>query len=47
MSVVFGRKYSLFINDGLGAYLTEIGLAKSFHVYSEWIEVIERNSNKT
>lgn len=35
-SVLFGRKYDLRIDDGLGGHLTELGLAKPFLVWSEW-----------
>ena len=35
-SVLFGSKYALRIDDGLGGHLTELGLAKPFLVWSEW-----------
>ena len=41
MSIVFGVEYSLFVDNGLGEYLTRIDLAKSFVAYAEWDEVIQ------
>jgi len=38
-----GSRYSLRMDDGLGGYLAEIGLAKPFLVYSEWEEVSGSN----
>ena len=35
-SLLFGPQYSLFVDDGLGHYLEEIGLAKSFLAFAEW-----------
>lgn len=40
-SFLWGRKYSLTMDDGLGAHLEVLGLAKRFLVYAEWDEVIE------
>lgn len=40
MSLIFGEKHALWINDGLGAHLEKIGLAKSFHVTSNWNEEV-------
>ncbi len=40
-SVLFGSKYCLYLDDGLGAYLEEQELAESFLVYSQWEQVIE------
>jgi len=37
-SIIMGKKYCLHINNGLGAYLTKLGLAKSFTAYAEWKE---------
>ena len=36
-----GSEYCLRIDDGLGGYLAESGLAKPFLVYSEWDEEVE------
>lgn len=40
MSVLFGPRYCLRIDDGLGGHLMRIGLAKSFLVFSEWEEIV-------
>ncbi len=40
-SLLWGPRYCLYMDDGLGAHLENLGLAKSFRVYSEWDEVIE------
>ncbi len=37
-SLLFGKKHCLWIDDGLGNHLVELGLAKPFLVYSEWNE---------
>lgn len=37
-SLVLGRKHSLFVDNGLGEYLVELGLAKSFLAFAEWDE---------
>ena len=37
-SLLFGKKHCLWIDDGLGNHLAELGLAKPFLVYSEWNE---------
>jgi hypothetical protein len=37
-SLIFGEEHALFIDNGLGAYLEEIGLAKSFLAFAEWSE---------
>jgi hypothetical protein len=34
--LLFGGEQALFVDNGLGGYLTEIGLAKSFLAYAEW-----------
>lgn len=39
--LVRGIDGAIFIDNGLGEYLTKIGLAKSFLVYSEWIENVD------
>jgi len=40
MSFIFGKKHCLYINDGLGAYLVDLNLAKPFNVYAYWHETI-------
>ena len=40
MAVIMDRDYSLKIDNGLGEYLTRLGLAKVFLAYSEWTESI-------
>ncbi len=40
-SLLQGPRYCLYLDDGLGAHLENLGLAKSFLVYSQWDEVIE------
>jgi hypothetical protein len=42
-----GRKHCLHIDDGLGAHLAKIGLAKPFLVYSEWKEAIDGGKPET
>jgi hypothetical protein len=37
-SLVLGRKHSLFVDNGLGEYLVQLGLAKSFLAFAEWDE---------
>ncbi len=37
-SLLWGPEYCLWIDDGLGEYLTRIGLAKPFLAYAEWQE---------
>ncbi|GEM_PF-968023 len=37
-SLLFGPKYCLHLDDGLGGHLVNLGLAKPFLVYSEWEE---------
>jgi hypothetical protein len=37
-SLLFGREHSLFVDNGLGYHLEEVGLAKSFLAFSEWSE---------
>jgi hypothetical protein len=39
-SIIFGDKYRLYINDGIGAYLVELSLAEPFVAYSEWEDKI-------
>lgn len=34
--LLFGRKRALFVDNGLGRHLEELGLAKSFVAYAEW-----------
>jgi hypothetical protein len=38
-SLFLGPKHALFVENGLGEYLEQIGLAKSFLAFSEWREV--------
>lgn len=45
-SFLWGRKYSLTMDDGLGAHLENLGLAKRFLVYAEWDEVIGPGDQK-
>jgi hypothetical protein len=40
-SVLFGQKYALFVDNGLGEYLAEVGLAKPFLAFAEWDETAE------
>lgn len=35
-SRLFGRRYCLYVDDGLGEHLVALGVAKPFLVYSEW-----------
>lgn len=37
-SIVLGRQHSLFVDNGLGEYLVQLGLAKSFLAFAEWDE---------
>jgi hypothetical protein len=37
-SLLQGRKHALYLDNGLGEYLTRLGLAKSFLVFAEWTE---------
>ena len=37
-SIFVGVKHSLYVDNGLGEYLTRIGVAKSFLAYAEWTE---------
>lgn len=37
-SLALGRKHSLFVDNGLGEYLVELGLARSFLAFAEWDE---------
>jgi hypothetical protein len=39
-AVVYGKKYALRLSNGLGGYLEEAGLARSFLAYAEWDEVV-------
>jgi hypothetical protein len=36
--LVFGREHALFVDNGLGHHLEEVGLAKSFVAFSEWVD---------
>jgi hypothetical protein len=45
-SLMFGSKYCLRIDDGLGEHLVKLGLAKPFLVYSEWEEESPRTSSE-
>jgi hypothetical protein len=38
LSLAFGRRYALFVDNGLGHHLEEVGLAKSFLAFAEWSE---------
>jgi hypothetical protein len=38
--VVYGKQYALQLSNGLGGYLEEAGLARSFLAYAEWDEVV-------
>jgi len=42
-----GSQYCLRIDDGLGGYLAEIGLAKPFLVFSEWEEKLTMPADST
>ena len=37
-SIVFGRQYALFVDNGLGEHLSRVGLAKPFLAFAEWEE---------
>ena len=37
-SLLFGSRYCLRLDDGLGGYLVTLGIAKPFLAYSEWTE---------
>lgn len=37
-SMMFGRQYSLFVDNGLGQHLTRLGIARSFIAFAEWQE---------
>jgi hypothetical protein len=37
-SALFGREHSLVVDNGLGEYLVQLGLAKPFLAFSEWDE---------
>lgn len=37
-SLIFGQRYALFVDNGLGHELEELGLAKSFLAFAEWSE---------
>jgi hypothetical protein len=37
-SLLLGRRHALFVDNGLGQYLEELGLAKRFLAYAEWTE---------
>jgi hypothetical protein len=38
LSLVLGRRHALFVDNGLGEYLVQLGLAKPFVAYAEWDE---------
>ena len=38
LSLLFGNKRALYVDNGLGQYLVELGLAKPFLAYAEWDE---------
>ena len=40
-SLLFGKQFSLKMDDGLGGQLVDLGLAEPFLAYSEWTEDIE------
>ncbi len=40
-SLIQGRQFALRIDNGLGEYLTRIGLAKSFRVFAEFKEEVD------
>lgn len=42
-SLLFGKEYVLYVDNGLGEYITHLNLAKSFFAYAEWTETIPRN----
>jgi hypothetical protein len=35
-SLAFGRRHALFLDNGLGHHLEELGLARSFVAFAEW-----------
>jgi hypothetical protein len=35
-SLILGEQHALYVDNGLGGYLAELGLAKSFLAYAEW-----------
>jgi len=37
-SVIFGPEHALFVDNGLGQELEELGLAKSFLAFAEWTD---------
>ena len=37
-SILFGRDHALFVDNGLGHHLEELGLAKRFLAFAEWSE---------
>ncbi|MCX7010559.1 MAG: hypothetical protein NTY53_25500 [Kiritimatiellaeota bacterium] len=39
-SILFGPRYCLRMDDGLGGHLALLGLAKSFLAYAEWTEIL-------
>ena len=39
-AVVYGKQHALRLSNGLGGYLEEAGLARSFLTYAEWEEVV-------
>jgi hypothetical protein len=38
VSLLLGSKHALFVDNGLGQYLVELGLARPFLAYAEWDE---------
>jgi len=39
--LVLGTRGAIFIDNGLGEYLTQLGIAKSFTAFADWTEIIE------
>ena len=37
-SLVLGRHHALYVDNGLGQYLEQLGLAKSFLAFAEWTD---------
>lgn len=37
-SLLFGPNYALYVDNGLGHYLEEVGIARSFLAFGEWSE---------
>lgn len=45
LALLLGRNYALHVDNGLGEYLTRIGLARSFVVFAEWDEQMTPEEN--